>query len=145
MLIERSATMVVKNKKEVNIPPQSMTLQRSLSFQGVPPEIKKTQSDFGGPSPSKDSSFLLKKMAEMQSDEDFRNIKVGGNLDRYGNPRRNVGGRPKDPRSGWSANLSRKQRLQAHGPKKAKILEIYGQVQKEMCEKLDELEKKYPT
>ena len=84
-------------------------------------------------------------MAEMQSDEDFRNVKVGGNLDRYGMPRVNKGGRPKDPRSGWSANLSRKQRLQVEGPKKAKRLEVPGQVQKEMCEKLDELEQIFPT
>ena len=81
----------------------------------------------------------------MQKDGAFTpKSKIGGNFDKYGNLRKNAGGRPRKHNDQSDRNMSRKQRLQFKGVQKEQRKEILGTLQKEMCERLDVLEEKYP-
>ena len=144
-------------KKQDEKPPET-SLTDAFAKQGFAVEVQTKVSD-GGQKPEESSwladeemkaeraktSNLMKTVKDMQKDGDFKGVsKVGGNYDKYGNNRRNVGGRPPTYKDQSTRNMSRRQRLRHAGPKKAGRREILGALQKEMCERLDKLEEKYP-
>ena len=119
-------------------PPQG-PLAHLFAKQGVTIKVQKKMSE-GGEKQKKtswledeemklgpgQSSFLVKTVKEVQKDGEFqKKAKVGGSYDKHGQPRKNVGGRPKTHTDQSYRNMSRRQRLRHAGPKKAQRKEVF--------------------
>ena len=161
MSIKDHLAMLTSKGSSKDATPQKTSLKDVLAKQGVIAEVY-TKIGEGSPKPDetpwieaeesklKDAeeqrkSRLNKTFKELQKDGAFKpKPKIGGNYDAYGNLRKNVGGRPRKHTDQSDRNMSRKQRLQAKGVQKEQRKEILGTLQKEMCERLDVLEEKYP-
>ena len=155
--------MPSKSGKKDATPPQKTTLKDVFAKQGVHVKIEAKMGDEGCPKNDDEMSWLeaeekrlkdaveerkstlCKSVKELQQAGEFTpKAKIGGSFDKYGNPRKNVGGRPRKYQDPSWRNLSRRQRLQVKGVQREQRKEILGTLQKEMCERLNDLEEKYP-